>query len=251
MAHLFLVPAIFIGNLQWWASSLLVFYIMHGIGSGIGAHRYFTHKSFTAPKWAHALMAYCFTIASAGSVIGYVLIHIKHHRTPDSDGDPHDPSRTGAIKTWFGILDKNYLTVDPRSYMRLRQDKILVLMHDYYFLFIFSYLLLVVGLWGLKGAVFLYFLPVVMQFHANSALIVLCHSRSYGYRNYETNDRSKNLNIFFRFFLLGEELHNNHHYRPGSATMNVGSSWKEFDPLFYLIKYFLSHNGDVRAISQK
>jgi fatty-acid desaturase len=120
LAQLFIIPAIFIGSGGWWLSTLVVFYFMHGIGSGIGAHRYFTHKSFTAPTWARVFMAYCFTIASTGSVIGYVLIHLKHHRTPDADGDPHDPTRMGALKTWFGILDKKFLTVDPRAYMRLR-----------------------------------------------------------------------------------------------------------------------------------
>jgi stearoyl-CoA desaturase (Delta-9 desaturase) len=124
-------------------------------------------------------------------------------------------------------------------------------MHDYYFVFIFSYVLVVSLLWGLKGAVFLYFLPVALQFHANSALIVLCHSKNQGYRNYETQDRSKNLNVLFKFFLLGEELHNNHHFRPGSATVNVGNVWKEFDPLYYVIKYVLSNSGDIRVVGQK
>jgi stearoyl-CoA desaturase (delta-9 desaturase) len=251
LAHLALPIAFFIGNAWWWLAALMSFYAMHGIGSGIGAHRYFTHKSFIAPRWAQIIMAFCFTIASTGSVIGYVLIHLKHHRNPDAEGDPHDPSRTGFLKTWFGVLDKNYLTVDPRAYMRLRQDKVLAVMHDYYFLFILSYVALVGVTFGFRGVVFLYLVPVVMQFHANSSLIVLCHSKLIGYRNFETQDKSRNLNLIFRFFLLGEELHNNHHYRPGSSTMNVKNSWRELDPLFYVIKFFLSQNGDLRVVREK
>ena len=249
IAHLGIIPAYFLGSLNWWVVGLFAFYAMHGIGSGCGAHRFYTHKSFKASRWAQIVMACLFTLSSSGSVIGYVLIHLKHHRNPDADGDPHDPSRMGAFKTWLGILDKNHLTVDPRAYMRLRQDPILVLLHDYYFLFIFAYMVMVTWLFGFVGLIFLYMLPVVLQFHANSALIVLCHRQTSGYRNFETQDRSKNLNFFFRFLLLGEELHNNHHYRPGSCTMNIHNSWKELDPLFYLIKYVLSQ-GDMRVASK-
>jgi stearoyl-CoA desaturase (Delta-9 desaturase) len=249
LAHTALIPAYFLGTPLWWIACFITFYFFHGIGSGCGAHRFFTHKSFKAPRWSQTLMACLFTLSSSGSVIGYVLIHTKHHRTPDAEGDPHDPTRMGALKTWLGILDKNHLTVDPRAYMRLRHDPLLRLLHDYYFLFIASYLLLVGLAFGVKGLVFLYMIPVVLQFHANSALIVLCHKQKIGYRNFETEDRSQNLIFPFRLWLLGEELHNNHHYRPGSCTMNVKQTWKELDPLFYLIKYVLS-NGDVRVANK-
>lgn len=249
LCHLAVFSAYFLGTSGWWIATLVVFYFMQGIGSGCGAHRFYTHKSFKAPRWSQVLMAALFTLSSSGSVIGYVLIHTKHHRDPDTEADPHDPSRTGSFKTWFGILDRNYLTVDPRAYMRLRQDPMLAFLHDYYFLFILSYVLLVTALFGVEGLVFLYMMPVVLQFHANSALIVLCHKQKIGYRNFETQDKSQNLIFPFRFWLLGEELHNNHHHRPGSCTMNIQQTWKEFDPLYYLIKYVLSQ-GDVRVASK-
>lgn len=243
LAHLAIIPAVMIGSLNWFIFSVLVFYIFHGVGSGCGAHRYFTHKSFKAKKWAEAIMAFFFTLASSGSVIGYVLIHNKHHRNSDAEGDPHNPRVSGYLKTWLGILDKQNLTVDPRAYMRLRTNSVLRVLHDYYFLFIALYIVIITACFGFKGLIFLYCLPVVLQFHANSALIVLCHSNEFGYRNFDTPDRSKNLNPFFKFFLLGEELHNNHHYRAGSATVNIKNHWLEFDPLYALIKFVLSTGG--------
>ena len=138
LAHLAFIPALFSGSIGWWLAALIVFYLIHGIGSGCGAHRYFSHHSFQASRWAEVLMATLFTLASSGSVIGYVLIHHKHHKNSDKEGDPHDPFQMGTLKTWLGILDKKFLTIDPRAYMRLRSDPLLRNLHDYYFLVIFS-----------------------------------------------------------------------------------------------------------------
>ena len=231
--------------MYWWIAALFAFYLMHGIGSGCGAHRYFTHRSFRASAWAETVMAFLFTLASSGSVIGYVLIHHKHHKNPDREGDPHNPNQMGPLKTWLGILDKRFLTIDPRAYMRLRSDRLLRFLHDYYFAVILSYCALISLALGWQGFVFLYCIPVALQFQANSALIVLCHTKAIGYRRFETADRSRNLRFPFRFWLLGEELHNNHHYRPNSETMNVAGRWSEFDPLAVVIRYGLSQRTNA------
>ena len=48
----------------------------------------------------------------------------------------------------------------------------------------------------------------------------------FGYRNNETNDRSRNI-IPFGFIIGGEELHNNHHDDPASPKLS--QKWWEFD----------------------
>jgi len=58
-------------------------------------------------------------------------------------------------------------------------------------------------------------------------------SHLYGYRRFETRDDSRN-NPWLTLVTLGEGLHNNHHYSPGSA--NFGRRWFELDVTFQLLR---------------
>jgi len=57
-------------------------------------------------------------------------------------------------------------------------------------------------------------------------------SHLWGYRNYETNDGSRN-NLFVGYFAHGEGWHNNHHADP-QAAMHGHRLW-ELDPVFWVI----------------
>jgi stearoyl-CoA desaturase (delta-9 desaturase) len=52
-----------------------------------------------------------------------------------------------------------------------------------------------------------------------------------GYRNFETNDNSRN-NVIFGYLGWGQGWHNNHHHDPKSFDFGTGVSgkWWEFDP---------------------
>jgi hypothetical protein len=122
--------------------------------------------------------------------------------------------------------------------------------HRNYFLIIIAYVLLL-ALINPILIIFAFAIPAVMQFQTNAILIALVHSpRSKivgGYRNFETTDRSVNI-WWLKPLLLGEELHNNHHGMPSSITMNSGRGWKDFDPLYYVIKYVIRGKETVREV---
>ena len=233
ICHLAIIPAIMYGSWPLWIACFVMCLLVHGLGSGIGAHRYFTHHSFKTNKFWEFVMAFFFTIACSGSLLGYILIHEKHHSRPDREGDPHNPNENGFVKTWLGFFNKQNLNFSPRRYKQLFDKPIFKFFHKYYFLIISIYAL---GLFAINPLFPLFFLclPSVYQFHANSALIVLTHSGNLGSRNFETNDDSRNI-WWLKPLLLGEELHNNHHRYPANVTMRATNSWKEFDPLYYII----------------
>ena len=58
----------------------------------------------------------------------------------------------------------------------------------------------------------------------------------WGYRNYETNDDSRN-NVFVAIVAAGEGWHNNHHADPGSARH--GHKWWEFDLTWQVIRLLM------------
>lgn len=238
--HLSIIPAVIYGTWYYCLISLIVYWLMHGVGSGIGAHRYYTHRTFQTNRFWQVFMSVWFTVSCTGSTIGYTLMHLKHHAHSDKEEDPHNPAG-GFWKTWWGIYDESKLRFGHKTYIRLMSDPIMRFFHRYYFGIIASYVLVLLMINPLL-VVFAFAIPAIMQFHTNAILIVLVHSRYAkmvgGYRSAETKDNSYNI-WWLKPFLLGEELHNNHHSKPFSVTMNLGNGWKDFDPLYYVIRYVM------------
>jgi stearoyl-CoA desaturase (delta-9 desaturase) len=248
--HLAIIPAIIYGSWPLVALMMVTFYLMHGLGSGIGAHRYYTHKTFQTSRLWQILMSFFFTISCTGSTVGYVLMHRKHHANSDKENDPHSPA-AGFWRTWFGMYDESKLTFGSKAYLKMMKDPVNAFFHNYYFGIIGVYasaLLLIDPIL----VVFMLMLPAVMQFHVNAILIALVHTPAIekigGYRAHETNDDSYNL-PWLKPLLLGEELHNNHHTKPNSVTMNLENNWWEFDPLYYVIQTIRTDKNDSKSVS--
>jgi stearoyl-CoA desaturase (delta-9 desaturase) len=241
--HLSVFPAIYFSTFNYWLIALITFWLMHGVGSAIGAHRYYTHRTFKTNKFWEILMSFFFTISTTGSTIGYTMMHLKHHAHSDKDQDPHNP-KLGFWKTWWGMYEESKLMFGSKVYVRLMQDPIMKFFHNYYFAIIICYVL-ILSIIDPILIIYAYAIPAVMQFQINAILIVLVHSdiapKLGGYRGYDTNDNSYNI-WWLKPLTLGEELHNNHHGKPASITMARSNSWKEFDPLYYFIKYVIRGN---------
>lgn len=238
--HLSILPAIYFSTWQYWLIAITMFWLVHGLGSGIGAHRYYTHRTFKVNKLWEVIMSFFFTISTTGSTIGYVLMHLKHHAHSDKENDPHSPKH-GFWKTWWGIYDESKLSFGHKTYIRLMSDPIMQFFHNYYFAIILFYVCFLFIIDPIL-IIYAYAIPAILQFQVNAILIVLVHSKYAeklgGYRSIETNDDSFNI-WWLKPLTLGEELHNNHHAKPNSITMKRTDSWKEFDPLYYVIKYVL------------
>jgi stearoyl-CoA desaturase (delta-9 desaturase) len=84
---------------------------------------------------------------------------------------------------------------------------------------------------GLSLLIWGVILRTVYVWHITWAVNSLSHQ--FGYRNYETNDDSRN-NWFVALITGGEGWHNNHHHDPASAT--VQHRWWEVDTNYYVIK---------------
>ena len=57
----------------------------------------------------------------------------------------------------------------------------------------------------------------------------------FSYRNFETDDDSRN-HHHVRWLLLTAGLHNNHHAHPRAWNLNVNNRWYEFDVEGIIIK---------------
>lgn len=200
------------------------------IAASLYLHRDLTHRTIDLhPVVAHVCRFWLWL--TTGMVTGaWVAVHRKHHACCDQDDDPHSPVVHGlravllrgselyrahardpeTLARWGGGTPDDWL--ERHVYAR-HCDLGLGLL-----------LALDLGAFGAIGlvvwAVQMAWMPVLAAGVLNGIGHLL------GYRNFDVGDTSHN---FFPIGLLiaGEELHNNHHARPGSARFSV--RWFEFD----------------------
>jgi fatty-acid desaturase len=232
--HVIVISALFYAEVAWyhWFIFILSLAIIGKIGGEVGFHRYFSHKSFKTSKWKERILLILGSLNMVGSTLSWAGTHRTHHANTDKPADPHSPYHQHWFKIW--ILDWKPFVITPRYVMDMVRDPWQMFIHNWYFelcLLVF----IVIGSVDYTLLVFMISLPAVVQFHVGSLLIdIVCHK--WGYRNFDTNDMSRN-NIWVNIFTGGSGLHNNHHARPGDYTYVQRSG--EWDMWGSFIKYFL------------
>jgi fatty-acid desaturase len=216
-------------TLNSWAIILLGYFLYSGVGVSMMMHRYWSHRSFefksTILMWICSWFA---IVAGRGSPLGWVYVHRMHHKYADTLQDPHDANIVGW-KIFFPHLMKYGESTSKRVVIDML-TKFHINIHNYYmwFIILWSLLLLVISPYIFY---FFYVVPVAMSFIALDLFVLLSHT--YGYRNFETKDASKN-NWFISLILWGEGWHNNHHKNPGNFTTKI--KWWEVDLTALVIK---------------
>ena len=72
-----------------------------GLGTTVGFHRLFTHRSFETTKTVSAAtFAILGSMTMQGPVTQWVTDHRKHHALSDQEGDPHSPHAGFAPGAW-------------------------------------------------------------------------------------------------------------------------------------------------------
>jgi fatty-acid desaturase len=220
---------LFYGSVTDWIITLFV-YAFVAISLTMTFHRHLAHKSFVFKN--ELIRKFFITVCTIGSgfssPITWVAIHREHHKFSDTDNDPHPGSKlTNLLKLHFtswNIQPKIKYAVD------LAKDPYCKFMHNYYFVLhgIYALLLLLIDPWLI---IIFYLTPICLLWHGGNAVNSLSHL--YGYRNFDTSDKSKN-NWFIALIFFGE-WHNNHHKFPGSARH--GYNYYEVDITYYVIKF--------------
>ena len=200
-------------------------------------HRSQTHRSVDF----HPALAHCFRFWSwlTTSMITqeWVAIHRKHHAHSETELDPHSPQIHGLGKViWNGTElyiqarnDENLLAKYGRGTPDDWIERHLYAPHCNWGPTLLA--ALEIALFGVGGmaiwAIQMMWIPLW------GAGVVNGLGHRWGYRNFETADRSTNL-LPIAFWVGGEELHNNHHAFPSSAKFSVRRF--EFDFGWFVIR---------------
>ena len=204
---------------------LLAYVLMH-ILHNVGLHRYFAHNSFKTSKVWHIFLSLTTPLACAGSPYGYAMAHRAHHIFSDTEKDPHY-KKIGIFNVSF--FRWNLKSVPLRVMASLNEKWILV-GHNYYVLIILLTYSILIFLDFKLGL--LYNVTVLLLWLGYLTINVLDHRDiKFGYRNYNTNDKS--MNDLFTGYIVGE-WHNNHHNNPQLWNQKV--NWWEFDLSAQIVK---------------
>jgi stearoyl-CoA desaturase (delta-9 desaturase) len=204
-------------------------------------HRGLTHRAVNLRPWVRQMVVWTGNWVSGLDPKGWVCMHRLHHQYSDTPKDPHSPHYQGVFKLALGQL---------HSYNRvliglIREDpKFMSVVPDLDFkvswlnrkrLWALPYIVqaLVAVAIGYFGHAWLlgYCYWIGMMSHPIQGWMVNSLAHKYGYRNFATDDRSRN-NTLVAWLVMGEGFQNNHHHSPSSARFSV--KWWEIDTGYYL-----------------
>jgi stearoyl-CoA desaturase (delta-9 desaturase) len=200
-------------------------------------HRSQSHRGVEFhPVLAHA-MRFWLWLTTGMTTKQWVAVHRKHHQNTDVEGDPHSPHVYGIWNLVFGGV-KYYNRAGSDAAMVMKygmgtpkdwiERKLYTPHHRLGILVMLVIDLLLFGPWGfLVWGVQMLWIP----FWAAGFINGMAHW--WGYRNTDTNDKSKNL-MPWGIWIGGEELHNNHH--ADIANPKFSQKWWEFDIGWFYIR---------------
>lgn len=240
--------------------AFLTSYLYHGLGITIGYHRILAHRALKVPRILEYFIVSGGYLCFEGSPISWVTTHRVHHKTTDKEGDPHSP-RMGFWHSFAGwLFDPIYKSTKDQAAVicpDLKRDAFYNLLDRVNPKTQWLVCLILCILFRLTLLVL--FGPVVMIANILAAISIfiaaflvnsVCHLPQFGYRNYETEDESRNV-WWVGLLALGEGWHNNHHALPQSARH--GLTWKEPDISWWFISLLkvLQLARDVRLPAKK
>lgn len=201
-----------------------------GLGVAVGLHRWASHRSVEIKSFIEPIVIYASLLSCQGHPIWWAAIHRGyHHRYTDTERDEHSPI-FGKWNSFLGwILKHDPLKVNYKfSADLLRNKKMRVTAKYYEIIVIASWIIL--GFIDVNLLFWFAVVPAIVAFHGEGLVNTLCHTDVVGYRNFNINNKSRNVPILGLLF-WGNGWHNNHHYDPSSFDFGKsvsGNKW-EFD----------------------
>jgi stearoyl-CoA desaturase (delta-9 desaturase) len=237
--------------------AILGLYVFGLLGINLCYHRLLTHRGLVCPKWLEHSFAILGVCCLQDTPTRWVAIHRQHHQHADEQPDPHSP----WVNFFWGhvgwLLIENDDLKRRSVYERYAKD----ILRDKFYkrlernglwmaIVVTSWMLFFVGgaavallrggsaieafQFGASLLVWGVFVRTVLVWHITWSVNSFAHL--WGYRNYETDEDSRN-NIFVGLISSGEGWHNNHHAYPRSARH--GHRWWELDLTWLVIRLLM------------
>jgi stearoyl-CoA desaturase (Delta-9 desaturase) len=219
-------------DLPWWGYVVVTLVLTHITIAGVTIflHRHQAHRALELHPVVSHFFRFWLWLTTGMVTQEWAAIHRKHHAKCETEDDPHSPQMKGISKVlWEGAelyreealkqetLDK-YGHGTPDDWLERnvysKHTRLGVTL-----MFIINF-----ALFGFLGmtmwAVQMMWIPLL------AAGVINGIGHYWGYRNFQTEDASRNI-VPWGILIGGEELHNNHHAYGSSAKLS--NKWYEFD----------------------
>jgi stearoyl-CoA desaturase (delta-9 desaturase) len=207
-------------------------------------HRYGAHRQFTMSKrWERTFhfLAWFVQGSSYLNPRAYAILHRMHHAYSDTPKDPHSPMHQRNLFAMMWRTKKIYedvkerrVAVEPRfedgyPEWSLLDDKLstMPLAVAWGTLYALVYIAFATHWWMFLLLPFHWFLGPV-----HGAIVNYC-GHKIGYRNYASDDNSKNT-LVFDVLTMGELFQNNHH--KWGQSPNFAVRFFEIDPAYQIMR---------------
>ena len=236
-----LLLAMLVGQLELsvWGYVLVALGLTHVtiVSVTIFLHRHQSHNSISLNPLLSHFFRFWIWLTTGIVTKQWVAIHRKHHAKCETADDPHSPQIQGINKIlWQGrevyrqaagqqeILDK-YGNGTPDDWLERH------LYGRFPIIGILCMLIIDLVLFGALGLTIFAIQMLWIPFWAAGVINGIGHY--WGYRNFETEDASRNI-FPWGILIGGEELHNNHHAYASSARLS--NKWWELDIGWFYIR---------------
>jgi stearoyl-CoA desaturase (delta-9 desaturase) len=207
-------------------------------------HRYGSHRMFTmSPFWERCFYLLAFIAQGPSFLVprAYAILHRQHHTFADTEQDPHSPRFFSNVATmmWHtkhqydvyayrrGEPEARFLGGTPEWPFIDRLSQRWTTRIGFSLLFVVFYVAFAPSLWWFL------LLPIHWTMGPIHGAIVNWCGHKYGYRNFDTDDQSKNT-LRLEFVTMGELFQNNHHQYP--TRPNFAVRWYELDPAYQVMR---------------
>jgi fatty-acid desaturase len=213
-------------------SAVFLWWLTGAVGICLCYHRLLTHRSFKTWKWVEYAMAFVACAAWQGGPLEWVGTHRLHHRHAEDEEDPHSPRHGFNWAHVLWCLKKGTPGHDPRfAAGDLAKDPVHRFLDKYHGWAQLPFGIALYAIGGLPWLLWGMCFRVVFTYHATWFVNSAAHT--WGYRNFDTDDDSRN-NWWVALLSFGEGWHNNHHAIQRSAKH--GMRWWEIDVTYITIR---------------
>jgi stearoyl-CoA desaturase (delta-9 desaturase) len=238
-----MINSLFFGlwQLPWWGYIVvtLVLTQITIISVTLYLHRYQAHRALELHPILSHFFRFWLWMTTGMKTKDWAAIHRKHHARVETAEDPHSPQIFGLKKVLLeGAELYSKEALNEETLERYGQgtpedwiEKNVYSKHST--MGVVSMLIINIVLFGLAGVTIWAIQMMWIPFFAAGVINGVGHY--VGYRNFESQDASRNITPW-GLFLGGEELHNNHHTYATSAKFSV--KWWEVDLGWFLIRFF-------------
>ncbi len=227
-------------------------YVFGVAGINLCYHRLLSHRSFSCPLWLEHTFAIIAVCCLEDTPARWVATHRQHHHRADESADPHSPLVTlfWSYMGWLFVentdlarhpaYDRYARDIIRDSFYRWIERHVVWITFSQSPLYFATGFLVEISLGGSSSeaaqfgaSIWLWgvIIRTILVWHVTWCGNSFPHM--FGYRNYETNDNSRN-NAWVAIITSGEGWHNNHHADPSSASNQ--RRWWEIDLTYLFLR---------------